>query len=171
MAIAVLITVGIFAAIIILSNLSNIFGGATAALMSRLIVAFPPQPEGSGGVRSKAAAVIQEMPDGEPDPRRPRVPQPRIVDVIVSLDDNYMHLRHDVGVSAGVRRASIPWNAMTLRTTAQVKHFGEAAEFSAGAFVIRLPAHLVVPYVEPQNEPPIDVDFREVSDPGSSRTY
>jgi hypothetical protein len=158
---AVLLIVGIMAVIVIASNLSNMVGGGPG-LMRELGERFPPQPEGLGGVQEAALMVLQRLETGEVDPRRPNVISPKLVRVRMVLDETHLHLRLDAGLLGPNRRASIPWDAMSLRTSQTIKHAGESATVEAGGFMLGLPAHLVLPYIVPGDQSVVDVDFREV---------
>lgn len=163
MGMAVLLIIGVMAVIVIASNLSNIVGGGPG-LMRELGERFPPRPEGPGGVKEAAVMLAQRIAAAEPDPRRLRSPTPTLVRVRMLLDETHVHLRLDAGILGPDRRASIPWDAMSLRTVKHIKHSGEMATFEAGGFLLGLPSHMVIPYIVPGGSSVVDVDFREVGE-------
>lgn len=164
MGMAVLLIFGLMALIVIASNVSYLFGGGPG-LMRELGERFPAQPEGTGGVREAATMVMQRV-ESSPDPRRRGGASPKLVRVRLVLDEKHLHVKLDAGILGPDRRASVPWDVMTLVTRTEVKHWGEMASVEAGGFMLGLPSHLIVPYVVPGGDSVVDVDFREVGGPG-----
>ena len=134
---AVLLILGVMA-LVVLSSVASSWLARGARLMRELGEAFPYEPPDaesvSGGVVSASIGS-----SGRPAEVRLRC----------VLDMRALHLRLDAGPLGPDRRATLPWDSMTLEHVTSVKHWGQVTMVKAGAFRLTLPAHLVEGYLAP----------------------